>query len=247
VAVLDEAYGFFDESGCHGAAKILTVGGWVATLDEWEKFAKQWKVTLKREGVNAFHFTDFDNNRGEFEGWSAGRKEEFIRRIFKVLDSRDLHGFSGTIHVPEFKEVVRGSNTRLEEKPSPYLICQQYCIEMISKRIDRIVHYVFDRQQELDHPAKQNFYATKDKFPEWGEKMSVISFQSKDDFIELQAADLLAYETAKSTHNRFFDPSQPVRKSMLALIRKKNRLVGGFIDKDCSKSILDWQANPQRP
>jgi hypothetical protein len=77
--------------------------------------------------------------------------------------------------------------------------------------------------------------------------MGTISFQSKNDFVELQAADLLAYETAKSTHNRFFDPQRPIRKSMLALVRKKNRLVGGFVDKDCSKTILDWQSNPERP
>jgi hypothetical protein len=245
VAVIDEAYGFFDESGCHAAAKILTVGGWVATLSEWEKFERQWRLALKREGVSEFHFTDFDNNRGEYRGWSKERKEGFIKRIFKVLDSRDLKGFSGAIHIPDFKEVTQGSGTQLEEKPSPYLICQQYCIEMISKTINQKVYYVFDQQLELDHPAVVNFYQTKNRFPEWGEKMAGISFQSKSDFVELQAADLLAYETAKSTHNRFFDPTRPVRKSMLALVRKRNRLVGGYIDKDCSRTILDWQTNPR--
>jgi len=244
---MEEAYGFFDESGCYDSARILVVAGWVATLDEWEKFEKQWKLALKRAGVRTFHFTDFDNNRGEFEGWSVGRKGNFIEQIFRVLDSRELLGFSGAIHIPDFKEVVRGSNTQLEKKPSPYLICQQYCIEMISKRVNKRVHYVFDRQQELDHPAVQNFYATRDNFPEWADKMGTISFQSKNDFVELQAADLLAYETAKSTHNRFFDPQRPIRKSMLALVRKRNRLVGGFVDKDCSKTILDWQSNPERP
>jgi hypothetical protein len=244
---LSDAWGFFDESGCHDSARILTVGGWVGSADEWEKFERQWKLTLKRAGVKVFRFSDFDNNRGDYEGWGVGRKEEFIKQIFRVLDSRDIRGFSGTIHVPDFKEVVAGSNTRLEEKPSPYLICQQYCIEMISKRIDSKVHYIFDRQEELDQPAIENFWSTQDAFPEWAGRMGGITFRSKNDFVALQAADLLAYETAKSTYNRFFDPTRPIRKSMLALVRKRGRLVGGYIDRDCSKTILEWQTNPQRP
>jgi hypothetical protein len=51
---MEEAYGFFDESGCHDSARILVVAGWVATLDEWEKFEKQWKLALKRAGLRTF-------------------------------------------------------------------------------------------------------------------------------------------------------------------------------------------------
>lgn len=236
--------GFFDESGIHDVSNITVVAGWIASVEEWEKFERHWKLLLKNERLTAFHYTDFDNNRGEFKRWSKSRKEQVIQNIFKIIDSRDLRGFSGAIHMPEYKGVVSGSGTRLENKPSPYLICQQYCLEMVSKKVAQDVYYVFDRQDEFDKPAIDNFWSTKNDFPQWGKYMAGISYKSKGQFVALQAADLLAYETCKSINNKLFRPDLPIRKSMLALVRKRQRLVGGFIDKDGIRHILEWQKNP---
>jgi hypothetical protein len=244
VAALSQL-GFFDESGIHDDSNITVVGGWVVSVDEWSKFERHWKLLLKKEGLTAFHYADFDNSRREFEGWGKTRKEQVIQSIFKIIDSRDLRGFSGAIHMPEYKGVVSGSGTRLEDRPSPYLICQQYCLEMVSKKIAEDVHYVFDRQDEFDKPAIDNFWSTKNDFPEWGKHMAGIAFESKEQFVPLQYADLLAYETFKRLNNKLFRPDLPTRKSMLALVRKHKSLIGGFIDKDLIRNILEWQTHPK--
>jgi len=240
--VENERYiGFFDESGIHESARILAVGGWVASAEEWERFTPRWKAALEGNGAKTFHFADFDNARGNFSDWSALQKQNLIKDLFRVLNQSDLFGFCGSIVMPEYKAVAAGSGTALEERHSPFVICQQYCIEMICKRIDAKVFYIFDRQQEFDSPAIQNFWDTKKKLPEWSEKMDGIAFRSKNEFIPLQAADLLVYESAKSLHNWLYDPSRSVRKSMRALLKRRERLVGGYFDKDGCAIVRDWQ------
>jgi hypothetical protein len=233
--------GFFDESGIHESARILGVGGWVASAEEWDRFIARWEAALARNGAKIFHFADFDNSRGEFSGWSIFRKQNLIKDLFRVLNQRDLFGFCACIVMPEYKATAVGSGTALEEKHSPFVICQQYCIEMISKRLNKNVFYIFDKQQEFDSPAIQNFRDTKTRFPEWSEKMSGIAFRSKIEFSPLQAADLLVYESAKSLHNWLYDSTRPIRKSMKALLKKRDRLVGGYFDRNGCEIILDWQ------
>src|SRR6266566_1768654 len=56
-------WGYYDESGEYDAAGNLvnmTVGGCFAPLDKWRDFEPQWNEALAREGLNAFHMTDFE-------------------------------------------------------------------------------------------------------------------------------------------------------------------------------------------
>jgi hypothetical protein len=240
-AMIEESVGFFDESGTHASAKILALGGWIASIAEWESFQKQWDKALRAAGASTFRFADFDNSRGVFEGWGAWRKENLITELFKILRRHDLRGVSAAIVMPEYREVVAGTGSLLEEKHSPYVICQQLCIELICKHIPEKVFCVFEDQREFRSFAVQNYWDTKDRFPEWASKMSGIAYRPKTQFAGLQAADLLIYETAKSLHNRLFDPSRPIRKSMKALIKAKGEnLIGEYFDKDGAKALLQW-------
>ncbi len=143
--------------------------------------------------------------------------------------------------MPEYREVVAGTATPLEEKERPYLVCLQYCVEMISKLASGPVRYVLDRQDEFDSYAIATFNRIRELHPAWAEKMGDVAYMAKTDVAPLQAADLLVYETAKSLNNRLYDPGRPFRKSMLALASKPNRLQGGYFDRDGVVQMLDWE------
>jgi hypothetical protein len=122
-------YAFFDESGIHAGAKILTVGGWVATEDEFASLASHWNTTLRRVGVNAFHFVDFNHSIKQFAGWSPKWKEMFLRDLFDVLRRREVMGVTCGIVMDDLKNAIKDSSgTVLHEKYGPYWVCLQYCV-----------------------------------------------------------------------------------------------------------------------
>ena len=210
----------------------VTVGGWVATKTEWEAFTRQWRTTLKRVGIAAFHFVDYNRNIKEFKGWTHRWKEEVLRELFSVIERRELVGVSGAIVMEDFKSSVAGtSGTVLNERYGPYWLCLQYCVEVISKRVNEEVLYCLDRQQEFDAPLRNSFLSLKEARSDFAPKMYGITFKPKTEYPELQAADLLVGETAKSLQNRFYDSERPVRKSFLALLEMKKKLYGGYFDK----------------
>ena len=232
-------YAFFDESGIHEGAKILAVGGWVATQDEFETLASHWNTVLRRAGVKVFHFVDFNHSIREFEGWTPRWKEEFLKDMFDVLGRRQLMGVSGAIVMDDFKQVIAGgSGTVLHEKHGPYWVCLQYCVEAISKRVNDEVIYVLDRQQEFDSPLRESYLTLKEVRADYAPKMRGITFEPKTKFPQLQAADLLVGETAKSLQNRLYDRSRPIRKSFLALLEMREKLVGGYFDKTGIPDLL---------
>lgn len=241
-------YAFFDESGIHKGAKVLGVGGWIATEDEFSTLVSHWSTVLRRARVKVFHFVDFNHSIKEFAGWTPRLKGEFLKDLFDVLDRRDVMGVTGAILMDDFKETIKGSaGTVLHETYGPYWVCLQYCIEVISKRVTEEVVYVIDRQQEFDSPLASSFYTLKKERSDFSPKMMGITFRPKTEFLALQAADLLVGETVKSTHNRFYEPARPIRKSFLALLEMRKKLIGGYFDKSALANVLRAAMTPADP
>lgn len=231
-------WGFFDESGIHTGSKIIAVGGLVGPEEEWVLLERQWKNILLGAEVKVFHFSDCDNGWGEFAGWTYKQKAELVSKLIAAIVSRNLFGVSGVIALDDYAEISKGSGTILEEKPMPYQICLQYCIEAICNRVNEKVFYVFDQQREYVSPINETFFKIQDACPKFAPKMGGMTFQSKATVRPLQAADLIAYETAKSLKNFFYEPDRPSRKSWAALLKMKDRLVGGYYDKRNLHQIL---------
>ncbi len=241
-------YAYLDESGSHDKSKIFALAGYYGELEEWETFGRHWKCALEQAGLKGvpFHAADFEGGYDIFKDWSVARKIDLMEKLINVIDRRDLHGVAGAIVMREYKEAVTGESEFLEEKWAPYIVCQQLCYQKILKKTATDVAFVHDRQEEYDYPAQQWFFEYKDAHPEHADRMKSVTFSSKKDYLPLQAADLLAYETAKGLHNRLYDSERPHRKSMLALARKK-RLDGGFFDKNGSKFLVDLAEYGQLP
>ena len=68
---------YLDESGTHGDASAVIVGGYVSTAEQWEAFRTEWSVFLATESVKILHRADLENFQGEFErgkGWDETRR-----------------------------------------------------------------------------------------------------------------------------------------------------------------------------
>src|SRR2546430_17349870 len=58
---------------------VFTVGGFIAPMELWENFEREWSVALKLAKVPAFHATGFFNFRQGLKGWDKDLKKH--RRV----------------------------------------------------------------------------------------------------------------------------------------------------------------------
>src|ERR1044071_6141048 len=70
---------YFDESGTHGSP-ILTLAGYIGTIEQWAEFSREWDELLRHEGLTHFHMSKFEARRGEFEGWDNERRLRVQKR-----------------------------------------------------------------------------------------------------------------------------------------------------------------------
>jgi hypothetical protein len=54
---------YLDESGTDGGSPIVMVGGYVSTVEGWERFATEWGAFLKEEGLETFHCKNISDER----------------------------------------------------------------------------------------------------------------------------------------------------------------------------------------
>lgn len=104
-AVLYASY--FDVSGRDDVHQFMTIAGAGSTEEKWKRFDGEWKKILDREGVSAFHATDFASNRGEYEDWKndKGRRSRFLRSLIAVARTYTNKLFTVTVDLSEWRFV----------------------------------------------------------------------------------------------------------------------------------------------
>src|SRR2546429_1238415 len=70
IAMITGYSAYFDASGHPSRGKVLTVAGFVSTVEKWARFDLQWNTILGSENIKVFRMTDFVSSQGEFAtGW----------------------------------------------------------------------------------------------------------------------------------------------------------------------------------
>src|SRR5712692_496291 len=89
---------YFDESGHPRDPNVLsfTIGGCVASCDEWRAFDRAWIKALSDYHVPWFHMVDFeaakrpqrrsDKQANPYRGWTTRCRHAFLTRLLDILD-----------------------------------------------------------------------------------------------------------------------------------------------------------------
>lgn len=75
-----------DETGTDGTSTFTTVGGAVGLISGWSKLERAWDAKLATKEIDAFHLVDFDQRRGQFEGWSDFKCQLLEKSLSKIVD-----------------------------------------------------------------------------------------------------------------------------------------------------------------
>ena len=191
-------WGFFDESGHHpeqGNLDCLTIGGWIATTDDWVAFSLYWGGFLTKWDIRCFHMTDFEKSKGEFQGWSQAKHKIVLNEALELIARHLKYCFGVSVHIPEPNRPKKGT-TRWGKRTLGKFY--QECMEDIIYHSGRHAAALNDRiaLRFASHPE----FSFDRVFEAFGEFRIVdprffsVSAASPTDFCPLQAADIVAYE-----------------------------------------------------
>lgn len=232
-----------DGSGIHDTSRICAVAGYVGTEEEWDLFESRWTGAIKEAGITAFRMPDFENRRGEFAGWSDTKRRLFLEKLIQIINAGHISGVGSALVMAEYKLLSKAEKIALTygRPHDPYVLCFRHCIVEAAHRADGLppeetVSFVFDWQDEFGPAALWLFDDLKNlESPPIRQRLGAIGFESKLEFVPLQAADLLAFECYKHLEDRYYGRHRGVRWPMKRLQSRPFR--PRYFDRDAIRTM----------
>jgi hypothetical protein len=207
---------FLDESGTHDESPVITVAGYVARPGKWREFVPKWERVLRPSGIKVFHSVDCNAFRKEFEGWDRERRDALVRRLLPLLPGIEGVGLAIGIVLRDLDELLKEREYLREYLGSPYQACLQWWLQSLigemQKKNNREPVAVVHEENQYAKEAKAAYDWVRQRHDTYRQLVS-FSFGAKQEFVPLQAADILAYDVGKRLSNLAGKP----RKSYEAL------------------------------
>jgi hypothetical protein len=182
---------YIDDSQTDG--EVLVLAGYLATYEQWEKFSVDWQELLDMPPRwERFKMTDIaasqDEGRWERAGW-----------FVNVIDRHAAAFVAVAVDIPEFHRVLDELNFPTFKTWNPYVFAHRALLDATIQYqhelgITEPVDFIFDEfsQEEFIRQGWKIFSATVR--PEFRERIGrEPRFESDDEFLPLQAADMLAW------------------------------------------------------
>jgi hypothetical protein len=236
-----EAY--LDESGTHTESPIVTVGGLMATSEDWKRLSGSWRDVLDRFGLPYFHATDFEARRGPFRRLAADDRLKIQTGLIDLIRDTPSLGHTFSLHrgSPPGWE---GPNERFLREP--YKAVLPSCVAEFAIRSpsflvgssgqDQRVNYVCDTQKQWGAGAVEVVQGMRSasEFAEFRDRIGDLRFGDSRRSPPLQATDLLVYEILKDRLNRGI---RPERRSFTRLQSGKMQLSQHWGNKQVFESL----------
>ena len=197
---------YFDESYAALPTNkgYMVVCGWIASVEEWERFEVDWKLFLISYKVPYFHMKEFAHSVGPYKKWAGTTfiRARFIKGAHEIIRRHVRKGLVCCIHDEQWQWADRLYKLR-EDFPSTYAVAGRTCIdwaESIGRTSQQQVGCIFDD----GNPGKGDLIRAADIAPMVPSPIFKPSRDVQDrkmgmrrGFVPIQAADFLAYEISK--------------------------------------------------
>lgn len=210
---------FIDESGTHDGSPIMTVAGYLFKQEQARRFSRDWRKVLEKFQIPAAHQTDCATGNGDYKGMSMSDRIKVSTKLIENIRRRSSYGFGVSIDPAAYDRIVGQVNNA----PSAYSYALLQCFALLSRWAEKSgfegkITYIF----EAGHASQREASRFLDSILSSGSRLSRFyaghSFISKECALELQAADMLAWQY-QHFHARRKHGHDKARKDFLALLR----------------------------
>lgn len=223
---------YLDESGTHNNARMVVVGGAIANESSWLSLSAQWEAVLNKYNVSAFHSTDYNNQKQEFDGWPDEERHSFIDTLLNVIKKERLKARAIIFEKKDFEDVI-------SYRPKTGLTDYQFgcfaCIQHLATEKHSPIEVVFDYKEQFHNPFLDSMIkaAQSDKMFLEVYGISSITRVKNEGVRPIEVADLIVYELAKA-HVRV-TTGHPLLPRYQAI--KLNQIMKGKVTKLSRESI----------
>jgi hypothetical protein len=191
---------YFDESGMHDS-EVITVAGFIGDSSEWFEFNRKWKDAI-------FPETSFHASR-------IADKSNFVN-LAHLIAGMAFVPVAGSVRRDDWNAYCRGKSIATDDEiPTPYHAALMMAFIIARDWVnahypDEYLHFVYATHEQYN-PAIRGAHAALKRNQEKGGKIASLTFESPEECMPLQAADLYSYETYQEILLRgdFTEPPPP--------------------------------------
>lgn len=246
---------FADESGTHDTlglepgSQLAAVAGYLSWDTMWTTLCGQWQEVLERYDVKVFHYSDLSNKKKPYCNWSQEKIDCFMKELIPIARNNTIMGIGGLVSVQDYNAIIPDS----AKYDHPY----HFCFDAFFGAMRRFllsasnwgyqvpfapkekIAFVFDRVDK-----KKNIIALEQYdcalADDEENRFGPITFDSKDDHPELQAADLLVGRS-RIICTRIFKGKQPIvsANSWDEDLGARGNILAMYYDVDSLRNLLN--------
>jgi hypothetical protein len=150
---------YVDESGGVGQSRAFVMAGFLASVDTWDAFGRDWHRALHRSPeLQYFKMHEAVRREGEFARWSIPMRDDRLRELASLITKHKLKEFTAVIDNQAF---VAFPLKQMLPKPanSPYFFAFHRIIGILASYLLSIGHteqfeVFFDAHKIFGHKAK---------------------------------------------------------------------------------------------
>jgi uncharacterized protein DUF3800 len=208
--------GYFDESGdLDRAPGIFCVSGYFIETEAAKLMDAEWLAILEKYQLAFFHMVDCAHGNEGFKHLTKAERATVVIELIGLIKKYTLEGFSVFAKADSY-ETQTGA-------PDVYSDCALGCVQAVQafltmNRVEGDIAYFFERGHKNRHTA-YNHIGRKIRRP-----TDTLTFATKEQVRLLQAADLLAWQSAKYAKDYFYPrmygekPKRAPRKDFQSLM-----------------------------
>ena len=226
---------YFDESGTDKSSYFTGVGGLLSDAGRWAQFENRWREILREHDLPYSHMAEYAHSAGPFKKWKSTDKsfepqrQDFLGKLCDAAVQFSVYSFGFAMSkdlyaacVPEFMR---------QEMGSPYTFLARWCLASIGvwgadNKHDQPIDAIFERGQPQHSIRMQHNILLANERARKEFRIGKLSFLDKLDkedpkrtVLQLQGADLVAYELVKNESDRRFKPIFKMRYPMRRLTK----------------------------
>jgi hypothetical protein len=243
---------YCDDSGTHAESPIAIAACFIATVEQWGHFIREWEEVKALEKFDTFHMADFVAKQKRFaekEWQDETKRDRTIKRLINIIVTRKRMGFVAAVDKDAYdSEVPEDLREKHKWGKSHYTFAVHMCMGQLVKwrqkyNYQEPIQFIFDRMGK----GKGEINSVFESILKEGEDKAAYyhgitrglgwSFQNKDVFLPLQAADILAWESLHYMQKVFLpEKKEKPRKSALTLFNGISE--PGLHDKETLQKLI---------
>ena len=193
----------------------------------------------------------FENRIGEYEDWGETERHGFLRRLKRITKANTMYGASLSVNCGDYDSLVQ-REIRAEWGRTYYGFCVRLLLKYLGewateRNYPGTIHYVFAELPKQGNELDRIFTRCL-KDPEVRNRYKLNGMWTKGlmrELVQLQAADVMAYELNKRAVNEFGAGERRVRRSLDMFQYDRDRFAPLYIGR---KQILDlFKASGYKP